>query len=415
MLEEWKGTTKWETAKKIISQTLDSIQRTDASIEVGLRVFGHQSPRAMKDCKDSKLEVAIGKKTADQIRKKMEDIVPKGNTPIAYSLFLAAGDFISTEGTNSIILITDGIENCEGDPCAGSDALRNKRITLKPFIIGLGLNEADKNNFDCVGSYYDATDAVSFKNAMNVVISQATNSTTLQINLLDAFGQPIENNVELTFYDAFSGEVRYEFVHTFNIKDQPDTLRIDAVGKYNIVAHTTPSVEVKNIELNPGKHNIIGIDVPQGTLQLTEKGNMLFSNQQAVIRNIVTGDILNVQNFNTAQKYIAGHYAIEILTLPRIELADFEIKPAQVNEVTIELPGFLDITARDNMRYSIFVQKNGKMEKIYEDEIVNSTQEIALQPGDYIIVYRSNTKKRTENTKETSVNIKSAKSYALKL
>ncbi|MFN3939778.1 MAG: vWA domain-containing protein, partial [Chitinophagales bacterium] len=137
MLESWKGTTKWEVAKRLISETLDSLQKENPSIEVGLRVFGHQSPRAMKDCKDSKLEVAIAKNSASAIQSKLDEIVPKGHTPIAYSLFLSAGDFADLPGTNSIILITDGIENCDGDPCASSEALRNKRVTLKPFIIGV--------------------------------------------------------------------------------------------------------------------------------------------------------------------------------------------------------------------------------------------------------------------------------------
>ncbi|MBC8047597.1 MAG: VWA domain-containing protein [Fimbriimonadaceae bacterium] len=415
MLEEWKGTTKWEVAKKLIAQTLDSIQKTDPTIEIGLRVFGHQSPRAMKDCKDSKLEVAIGKKTALAIENKLDEIVPKGNTPIAYALFLAAGDFIATGGTNSIILITDGIENCEGDPCASSEALRNKRITLKPFIIGLGLNESDKNNFDCVGSYYDASDAVTFKNAMNVVISQATNSTTVQINLIDAFGQPTENNVELILYDAFSGAVLYNFVHTFNMKDQPDTLYLDAVEKYNIVAQTTPPVELKNIELNPGNHNIIGIDVPQGVLNLIETGNNMFSHEQAIIRNIATGEILNVQQFNTTRKYITGKYDIEILTLPGIQYPNYEIKAGQQNKIEIELPGVLDLTTKDNLLYSIFITKDNKLEKIYENNLANGNHEIELLPGDYTIVYRSNTKKRTENTKEIKVSIRSTKTYALNL
>lgn len=413
MLEKWKGTTKWELAKKLLSQTLDSIQQADPAVEIGLRVFGHQSPDAVKDCEDSKLEVPIGKNTSNLIKSRLQEIVPKGNTPIAYSLFLAAGDFTKEGVLNSIILITDGIESCEGDPCASSQALRKKGITLKPFIIGVGLNEADKDNFDCVGSYYDASDPVSFQNAINVVISQATNATTAQINLIDAFDQPAENNVELILYDAFTNEVRYNFVHTFNLKNQPDTLYLDPVGKYNIIAQTTPPVMLKDVELVAGKHNIIGIDVPQGTILLNETGNTGFSSEQAVIRNPVTGEIINVQNFNTAVKYISGVYDIEILTLPRISYKNFEIKASQENKIEIELPGVLDITSADNIIFSIFTSGQDEMEKIYESTLAGNT-DIELQPGEYLIVYRSNTKKRTELTKETKVIIKSTKIYALK-
>jgi Ca-activated chloride channel family protein len=414
MLEQWKGTTKWDIAKKLLSQTLDSIEQNDPSVEIGLRVFGHQSPNALMDCKDSKLEVPIGKKTASQIKTSLQNITPKGNTPIAYSLFLAAGDFVSQGGVNSIILITDGIESCEGDPCASSQALRNKKITLKPFIIGLGLAEGDKDKFDCVGSYYDATDAVTFKNAMNIVISQATNSTTVQVNLIDAFGQPAENNIELLFYDDFSKELRYTFVHTLNIKDQPDTLYLDPVGKYNIIAQTTPPVTLQHVELLPGKHNIIGIEVPQGTLQLTETGNNTFSDVQAVIRNPQTGEILNVQNFNTKFKYITGIYDIEVLTLPRLQYKNVEIRPGQENSISVDLPGVLSINSKDDIILSIFTEQSGMLEKIYETSITDPI-EVALLPGEYTVLYRSNTKKRTEFTKEAKVIIKSSKTYALLL
>ena len=46
MLDPWKGTNKWEVAKKLVVKTIDSIQKEDPEVEIGIRVFGHQSPRA---------------------------------------------------------------------------------------------------------------------------------------------------------------------------------------------------------------------------------------------------------------------------------------------------------------------------------------------------------------------------------
>lgn len=415
MLETWKGTTKWEVAKRLISETLDSIQRENPNVEIGLRVFGHQSPRAMKDCKDSKLEVMISKNSAAAIQSKLEEIVPKGHTPIAYSLFLSAGDFVDLPGTNSIILITDGIENCEGDPCANSEVLRSKRITLKPFIIGVGLAESDKGKFDCVGTYYDATDETSFENAINVVISQALNNTTVQINLIDGYGKPSETDVELTFYDSFSGEVRYNFVHSLNAKMEPDTLQLDPVGKYDIVAHTTPSVIKKNIELNPGKHNIIGIETPQGVLHLEELGNAGFSDKQCVVRNAENGEIIYVQNLNTKQKFIAGIYNLEILTLPRVQYYNYEIVSGATGKITIETPGLLSVNASDNFLFSIYQLKGNDLNKIYETALQKSMTSIELLPGSYMVVYRSNSKKSAEGTMQVMVNIKSNKTTSLQL
>ena len=417
MVDPWNNTNKWEVAKKLVIKTIDSIQKAEPDVQIGLRVFGHQSPRVAHDCQDSKLEVPISKNSAATIKARLNSITPQGYTPIAYSLFLAAGDFISTEGTNSIILITDGIENCEGDPCASSDVLREKRITLKPFVIGLGLKESDKKNFECVGSYYDAGNEKAFSNAMSIVISQALNITTTEINLIDAFGLPTEKNMEITFYDSFSGEVRYNFVHTTDEKNQPDTLYLNPIGKYNIVVHTTPEVELKDIELIPGKHNIIGVDVPIGTLQLTEGTGTIFSEKQCVIRDNVSGEIVYVQNFNSKHKYIAGVYDIDILTLPRIHYENFNIKGGVENKIDIPLPGTLNISSTDNKIFSIYTIADGKMEKIYESTLTGSgaPEMIQLLPGEYEIFSRSNLKKSSANTKESNIIIKSNKTSLMKI
>ncbi|MFN3939785.1 MAG: hypothetical protein ACK4IY_04305, partial [Chitinophagales bacterium] len=278
-----------------------------------------------------------------------------------------------------------------------------------------GLADGEKGKFDCVGTYYDAADETTFENAMNVVISQALNNTTVQINLIDGYGKPTETDVELTFYDSFSGEVRYHFVHSLNAKMEPDTLLLDPVGKYDIVAHTTPSVVKKNIELNPGKHNIIGIETPQGILQLTELGNAGFSDKLCVVRNAASGEIIYVQNLNTTQKYIAGTYNIEVLTLPRLQYNNFEIQSGVTSKIMIDKAGILNVNASDNFLFSIYQPKDNDLIKIYEATLQKNISSIELLPGDYLMVYRSNTKKTAENTSQMMVNIKSNKTTNVQL
>ncbi|HNA58729.1 MAG TPA: VWA domain-containing protein [Chitinophagales bacterium] len=415
MVDPWNGTNKWEVAKKLVTKTIDSIQRSEPGVEVGLRVFGFQQPRAVHDCKDSKLVVPIGKNTGSAVKSALASITPQGYTPIAYSLFLAAGDFPTAEAANSIILITDGIENCDGDPCASTQVLRDKRITLKPFIIGLGIEEKDKKQFECVGAYYDASNEKTFANAMSIVISQALNITTTQINLLDAFGLPLEKNIEITLYDHASGELRYNYVHTPDDKQQPDTLFLNPVGKYDITVHTTPPIFLNDVELTPGKHNIIGIDVPLGTLVLSEGGNTTLSEKQLVLRDNETGVIIYVQNFNTKMKYVAGTYDIDILTLPRLHYDNYEIKGGVESKIDIPVSGTLNITLTANTTYSIYTVKNDQLEKVYENTMSAGMDPVQLLPGEYIVVSRSNIKKVAASTKEQRVQIKSAKTTTLKL
>src|SRR5690606_12091970 len=129
-----------------------------------------------------------------------------GTTPIAQSLDRAATDFPPCENCrNVIILITDGIEACDGDPCAVSRQLQKKGIILKPFVIGIGLDESFKKSFECVGTYFDATNEETFQKVLGIVISQALQNTTAQVNLLDINNKPSETDVPITFYDRASG------------------------------------------------------------------------------------------------------------------------------------------------------------------------------------------------------------------
>ncbi len=389
MKEDFGGKSKYQLAKALLYHIADSIGRMNRNVQFGLRMFGHQSPKSAHDCKDSKLEIPFSSNNAYLFRQVMEKATPQGWTPIAYSIFLAANDFPSDPNAlNAIILITDGLENCDGDPCATAILLQKKRISLKPFIVGLGIGQQKgEDYFDCVGTYYDATDQQSFENVVNVVVSQALNTTTAQVNLMDVYNQPTETDVEMTFYDNYSGAIRYNFVHTMNSQGLPDTLYIDPVGKYDLTVHSIPSVTVSGIELVPGKHNIIPVDVPQGNLKLKIEGSVGFSNIQCVIRPSEEKDILYVQDFNTEQKYLIGNYDLEILTLPRI-YRSMKINQSKTTEIQVPKAGSLVITASQPYIAGIYSNHEGRLERVYEFKKMGKRETLDIQPGTYTVIYR---------------------------
>ncbi|HQV00029.1 MAG TPA: VWA domain-containing protein, partial [Bacteroidia bacterium] len=134
MLAKWETGTRYEVAKRMVSAILDSL-KTTPNLELALRVFGHTKRYPPQDCDDTRLEVPFAKNNFDKIKNKLNEIKPSGTTPIARSLEASAGDFSFGNYRNIIILITDGIEECNGDPCAVSAALQKKGIILKPFVI----------------------------------------------------------------------------------------------------------------------------------------------------------------------------------------------------------------------------------------------------------------------------------------
>ena len=273
MLSRWDNGQKIERAKKLLINILDSLDSQNINnLELALRVYGHQYNFPPQICEDSRLEVDFSplKTAIKNIKTKLNLIKARGTTAIGYSIEQAANDFQNIKGDsrNIIILITDGQEECDIDPCRVSKRLQKKGIFLKPFIIGIGADDYWKKSFDCVGELLDATYENQFKNVLNIIFSNIIDNTTTQVYLLDQDNKPTETNVDIRFYNTFTDELDYHYVHTLNKENIPDTMMIENINSYNMIINTIPPIYKEFISIDAGKHNIIEIDAHQGKLNI---------------------------------------------------------------------------------------------------------------------------------------------------
>lgn len=399
MFAYWQSDRKINIAKRLLSDLLDSLSGTP-NVEFAFRVFGHQSGFPPQDCDDTRLEIPFGPDNIDRIKRKLHAVVPKGTTPIARSLEAAVDDFPACRNCNNIIvLITDGIEECGGDPCEVSRRLQKRGIILRPFVIGIGRDfSAD---YACVGEYYDASSERAFRTALTVVITQALDPTTTQVNLLDQAGKPTETNVNMTFYDQHSGRIHYNFIHTMNNRGVPDTLVVDHNNMYRIVVHTIPPVSIDSVRLTPGKHNTVPIDAPQGTLALKVGGrDHLYKDLVSIVRKQGEHNTLNVQRFHQSERYITGKYQLEVLCLPRLIIDDVEISQSKTTEVIIPVPGIAVISLPARGYGALYVDHGDHLEWVINLNSNAQQESLVLQPGNYRIVFRSRFAQRSFQTLE---------------
>ncbi len=390
----FENTSRMNMAKKLANKLIDSLS-SFPNTELALRVYGHQMTANFKDCKDSKLEVPFSPNNQVILKKKINSLQPKGWTPIAYSLQESAKDFPEEKNVrNLIIIVTDGLEECSGDPCAISQALQKKGIFLKPFIIGLGSDEQFKNFFNCAGTYYDANTENEVNTVIGVVVSQAMNATSCQINLLDQQLRPLETNVLMSIYDAATNKLLHDYEHTMNGRGVPDTLFLDPLKKYNIVVHTLPVIYKNNVELVPGRHNTIPIDAAQGHISLNCTGKTNYLDLKAVVKVHNKNKTINAHTFNTSKRYLTGAYDIEILTTPRIYLDSVVVKQNETSNINIDQPGRLQINKTRDVVVAIYQYKNGKVEWVCDISDA-AFQMIVMQPGKYYIMGRNKAETRT--------------------
>lgn len=410
MYAPWNTEPKINVAKKVMGRLMDTIQNIP-DLQIALRCYGHTTFfQPVRNCKDSKLEIPFdyASVNAPKIKQFINKLEPKGTTPIAYSIGQAEKDFTECKNCrNIIILITDGIEECEGNPCEVSALLQKKGIFVRPFVIGIGLDMKFADALGCMGKFVDVSNEKNFYPVLKQVLVEALTRTTVQVNLLNVYKKPTETDVVMSFYNSNNHQLLYNYVHTINNYGKPDTLVLDPDVEYDIEVHTLPKVVKQKVKLEKGKHNIIEIDAPQGYLSLQTDGNIGDYFPTTIVKKAGDTAILNVQDFGKTEKYIVGKYDLEILTLPRIYLKDVEIKQSHTNTIKIPASGSVFVSKPAKGFGSIYLDNGKTLEWVCNLDENLSMENIYLQPGRYKLEFRYAHQKRMVNTIEKKFEIKS--------
>ncbi len=167
-----KGETKIEIARKVIA---DFLKKLDPNTEIGLVVYGH---RSKGDCKDIETLIPIGKSTAGKIIATVNKINPKGKTPLCHAVQHAAKELRHTEMRATVILVSDGIETCDADPCSIGKELAMGGVDFTAHVIGFDVKGEDQVGLECLaantgGLFLPAADAGELSAAFAKVVDKA--------------------------------------------------------------------------------------------------------------------------------------------------------------------------------------------------------------------------------------------------
>ena len=171
------GYTRFEVASNILLKIMDSVYVVNNEIEFGVRAYGTMYPAQLQNCIDTRLEVPFNLQNTNQIKTRLSNLAPIGSSPIAYSLKKASENELN-EVQNydySVIFITDGGESCGGDVCGIYQELLKKKISIKPYIIGLDSNAALKSYYACLGNYIEVSTTDDIQRAVNLILDANKN------------------------------------------------------------------------------------------------------------------------------------------------------------------------------------------------------------------------------------------------
>jgi Mg-chelatase subunit ChlD len=186
------GRTMMEIAKDALS---DIVKKLPDDAQLALRVYGHRIREGrLGDCKDTELLVPFGATDKRRLLDKIRAIHALGTTPIEYTLRQIPRDVGKTPGQKLVILVTDGKEECKGDPAAAVADLVAKGLDFRLNVVGFALADAaTRSDMDRIarstgGRFFDAKDAPSLVRAI-------TQSLTVPYEVLDAAGDKVATGV----------------------------------------------------------------------------------------------------------------------------------------------------------------------------------------------------------------------------
>lgn len=171
MWAQIEGKARITIARETLAEVLSTLPD---DLELGFMTYGH---REKGNCDDIEMLVEPATGTGAAISAAADAINPKGMTPISDAVRLAAEDLQFTEQKATVILITDGLETCEVDPCALASDLESRGIDFTTHVLGFGLSDEEGQQVACLaentgGKYLSASDGASLVTALTETVAQ---------------------------------------------------------------------------------------------------------------------------------------------------------------------------------------------------------------------------------------------------
>lgn len=120
---------------------------TPDSTKLGLLVYGHEGSNTpggkAASCRGAEILAPLGKIDYRTAHRALARFKPRGYTPIARALRVAQQAFAGSDGErNRIVLVSDGVETCGGDPVATARRLKRAGIAVTVDVVGFDIKKS---------------------------------------------------------------------------------------------------------------------------------------------------------------------------------------------------------------------------------------------------------------------------------
>lgn len=162
-----------EITRDVFAQLMDDLP---PERDLAVLAYGH---RRKSDCSDIQ-QIADFGTARDTMIKRVRKLSPRGKTPLAGAIELAADTLNYTKEPATVILVSDGRETCRRDPCKVAQKLKTEGFDFTAHVVGFDIDDPQAEaQLQCLadstgGQYFSAANEEELSVALTGTFSAET-------------------------------------------------------------------------------------------------------------------------------------------------------------------------------------------------------------------------------------------------
>lgn len=385
MWEHWQSESKIKVTQQVLLKFLDTVASQN-NIEVALRVFGHLNKHQF----GTHLEVPFEADNNYRLQSKIKTLVPQGGCTAATALTDALHDFPKSEGRNIILIITDGMDDCDAAICQVARQVQLSGVVVQTFILGIGDAKNFQHSLDCAGKFTHVGNEEDYTQVLYDIFHLSDQKAQVVVQVQNSMGQMYEDEIPIAFYDNQTHVVKYSTICTINAETALDTLELDPLVSYDVTFFTRPAIQMQGISFSPNKVNNLTLTADQGVLRVRRNDKRVtwpVPNYQVIVRRHGEKQLLHTQQLGDEVNYCEGRYDLEVLSQPIMQIEDVVIQESASTDINIPMPGLLNLTKPKVITTgSIFTLQEGTLKWVCDLNPNNIVEKLVLMPGEYLLM-----------------------------
>ncbi len=254
----------------------EAFKRHETALKLGIMTYGS---RSHSNCRDISYIRAVGRIRVKSYAKAIRRIKPRGKTPISRAIRLGAANLDYKNKKATLILMSDGLDNCNGNPCAMAKSLEEGANFLTIHVIAFSMPKEDQPGLACIarntgGRFFVADNGQELAQAFDSIVEEIT-TTALPVPVAASPQKSLEHD-KLAAVKAEADIQTRKLIEALEARarenaeienaDQPKTPVIGD-GKIATIERSNRSEIATALIENPLKPNILLInkDAPKGS------------------------------------------------------------------------------------------------------------------------------------------------------